>query len=151
MYALLPNKREITYDRLLAEVKNLIPRANPQWVSMDFERAAMNSFESAFPNTQVLGCFFHLSQNIWKKLKTEGLQQQYANDGNFELLAKMIPAIAFVPIPDLPRYVTDLANHLGGRFRLLPVLISDEHPDSQAVYEHLQFSLPKPGLSMIGL
>ncbi len=78
---------------------------------------------------------------------------------NLELLeqAQYWYALAFVPIPDLPRYVTDLANHLGGRSPLLPVLqyLEDSYigraPRFPGGLRHLQFSLPKPGLSMIEL
>ncbi len=112
IYALLPNKQERSYDLLLDEVKNLIPRANPQSVSTDFEKAAINSFESRFPNVQVLGCFFHFSQNVYKKISENGLQVRYRNDANFALSARMIPALAFVPLQDQDVYFNDLSVHL---------------------------------------
>lgn len=43
------------------------------------------------------GCFFHLCQNVFRKIQSEGLKPKYEADIEFALLLKMIPAIAFVP------------------------------------------------------
>ena len=67
IYALLPNKTQITYTRLLREVSNVMNGASPTSVMMDFERAALNSFETVFPNNILSGCYLHLSSNAWKK------------------------------------------------------------------------------------
>ena len=50
-----------------------------------------------FPLATHSACFFHLSQNIFKKLQSLGLSSMYSNDPEFNLLAKQIPALAFLP------------------------------------------------------
>lgn len=97
IYALLPNKTRATYVKLLQELKNLQPGLLPQQLMTDFEQAAMQAFEQEFPGIQKTGCFFHLTQNVYRKVQAEGLQGQYQQDHEFARWVRMIPAIAFVP------------------------------------------------------
>ncbi|KAG8176080.1 hypothetical protein JTE90_025538 [Oedothorax gibbosus] len=83
VYALLPSKTEAVYSQLLAALKVLNPNLNPETILIDFEKAAMNAFKANFENTSIRGCFFHLSQAIWRKIQQLGLQARYASDGDF--------------------------------------------------------------------
>ena len=49
------------------------------------------------PSERVL---FHLSQSVFRKLQSLGLQSEYHNDPEFALTMRMKPALAFVP-PEL--------------------------------------------------
>ena len=71
VYALLPNKQETTYQAFLSEVLRLKPGS----VLVDFEQAAINAFRAVFPNSTLKGCFYHLSQNIYRKVQAVGLQE----------------------------------------------------------------------------
>ena len=50
MYCLLTNKTSATCGRVLEELHRLIPEASPRTVLVDFEKAAMTSFSTVFPN-----------------------------------------------------------------------------------------------------
>ena len=65
----------------------------------DFELAAINAFQAAFPGVEMTGCHFHLGQNIWRRLQADGLQSRYIADGDFASRVKCLTALAFVP-PD---------------------------------------------------
>ena len=41
---------------------------------------------------------FHLSQSVFRKLQSLGLQSEYHNDPEFALTMRMLPALAFVPL-----------------------------------------------------
>ena len=69
VYALLPNKREETYQRLLTEMTNAAGNHNPRDILIDFERAAMNSLQAAFPDADIKGCFFHLAQSVYRQVR----------------------------------------------------------------------------------
>ena len=103
VFALLPNKAERTYDRLLREV--LLHTSNyengPTDILVDFERAAINATERQIPLATVNGCFFHLSSNMWKHIQTFGLQGQYMNNDIFALHLRMIAALACAPPNDV--------------------------------------------------
>ena len=46
--------------------------------------------------------FFHLSQNIWEKIKSEKLTVQYQADGEFQIELRMLMGLPFVPEQDVP-------------------------------------------------
>ena len=72
LFVLLPNKIQNTYSRMWHQIKILCPNAHPSQMIMDFEKAALNSFEQVWPDTFLKCCFFHLTQNIWRKVQSEG-------------------------------------------------------------------------------
>lgn len=112
IYALLPNKRRITYDRLFEQLHALMPHLRPQHIYCDFEMAAIQSLAESFPTAVIRGCFFHLAQNLKKHLSTAGLQNSYNNDAVFALQARMITSMAFIPLIDLEAALEELGNHL---------------------------------------
>ena len=97
----VPNKTRGTYDRLFAELKNLRPHLNPATVMADFEAAAIGAVRAEFPLATVKGCFYHLAQNVYRKVQSEGLQERYSTDVDFAVNVRSIVALAFVPIDQL--------------------------------------------------
>ena len=63
---------------------------------LDFERAAINAFEEEFLAV-LSGCFFPFSQNIYRKIQSLELTNQYMEDPGFALYMRMLPSLAFVP------------------------------------------------------
>ena len=96
IYALLTNKTQATYKKLFTKILEINPELNPFLIMVDFEKASINAFEEKFLSV-VSGCFFHLSQNIYRKIQSAGLTNQYIEDPNFALQIKMLPSLAFVP------------------------------------------------------
>ena len=86
--------------------------ASPTSVLTDFERAALNAFETIFPNSTLSGYFFHLSSNVWKKIQDVGLQQRYNNDEEFSIHVRMIMRLAFVPVADVVNAFNDLSDEI---------------------------------------
>lgn len=101
VYCLLPNKTAETYARVIHELQRLIPRASPNKVLVDFERAAMNTFAAAYPNAVVTGCYFHLCQSVVRKVNEVGLKVVYENDNAVREYIRCLPALAFVPVEDV--------------------------------------------------
>ena len=112
IYAMLPNKEGETYRRMFEAVKQVWPNLNPLSVSIDFEQAAIGALRSTFPNCAIHGCLFHLTKNMRRKLADESLLARYNSDPEFAVVARMIIALAFVPIEDLKDAVEALANEL---------------------------------------
>jgi transposase-like protein len=46
------------------------PALRPATVTLDFEKAAINAFHESFPDAAVTGCFYHLSQSVYRKVQT---------------------------------------------------------------------------------
>ena len=76
LFVLLPNKTEAIYMRMWLQIQILCPNAQPTHMLMDFEKAAINSFQHFWPNTNVKGFFFHHTQNIWRKIQAEGVTRR---------------------------------------------------------------------------
>ena len=49
IYAFLPNKTEKTYHRFLQALIDLAPNCRPEKILLDFEQAALQSFQKTFP------------------------------------------------------------------------------------------------------
>ena len=90
------------------EIKILCSNACPSHLIVDFELAAINSFSLSFPGTQINGCFFHLAQNLFRKIQELGLKPRYQQDSSFVLQVRMIPSLAFATPTDVLHLFSEL-------------------------------------------
>ena len=125
VYALLPNKTQAMYESFLQVLLEHSEDLEPTTLVTDFELGAMNAFREKFPDIVCTGCFFHLSQNIFRKVQASGLQERYGQDAQFALAMRMLPALAFVPQGDVVQY-----------FELLEDMFPDEAEDVITYFEH---------------
>ena len=58
------------------------------------------------------GCFFHLTQNIWRKVQGVGLQTQYTEDADLAMRIRLLPALAFAAQNEVPELLTLVAQQL---------------------------------------
>ena len=110
VYALLPNKQSATYVKLLRKLRELNPQLQPLTVMIDFELASRNALAEVFPGATIQGCFYHLSQAVYRKVQSVGLQNGYQNDANLSLHIRMLTALAFVPVDDVLDYFEVLTD-----------------------------------------
>ena len=85
----------------------------PNSINVNFEIGAINAVRGEYPNSNVYGCLFHLSKNVYKKVQANGLAALYLNDQVFRNNIRMICALAFVPIPDIQRSFNALCQIYG--------------------------------------
>ena len=96
LYAILPNKTEKTYSRLLDALETFAPACKPDKVLLDFEIASINAFQKHHPASMLSGCYFlHLTQNFVRKIGELGLKKLVSENHELALALKMIPALAF--------------------------------------------------------
>uniref|UniRef100_A0A915E455 H15 domain-containing protein n=1 Tax=Ditylenchus dipsaci TaxID=166011 RepID=A0A915E455_9BILA len=112
LYALLPNKSQATYEKLFRITRRIWPDFIPSSVSIDFEMAVISALEVVFPESDVWGCFFHLVQNMIKKLNVAGLKGRYETEPDFAVKCRMITAMAFVKPEDLMPVFAELEELL---------------------------------------
>ena len=78
-FALLTNKTITTYRCLFSELKDGANRIKlilkPKLVMLDFEQATINALNFHFPGVLIKLCFFHFSQNVFKKIVEVGLKR----------------------------------------------------------------------------
>ena len=114
IYVLLTNKSEKTYKVVFDKLISIEPSLDPISVLIDFEIATKNAITSAFPNSSIAGCFFHLGKSVWKKVNNVGLREKYVSEENVRTLIKMMTCIAFLPTYDVIRgfeAIRDLENY----------------------------------------
>ena len=97
VYALLPNKTRSTYSRMLSVIKEQIPTADPTCILLDFEMAAMSTFNEFFPDANIKGCFFHLSQSVIRKANQLGMKSDIESNIDFSTAVLCLPALSYVP------------------------------------------------------
>lgn len=121
VYALLPNKRQETYVRLLNVLRDRLPEANPASILIDMEIAAKNACQAVFPNANIKACFFHFCQALYRRIQDEGRAPDYAHDLQFALKVRKLAALAFVPPVDVIQAFEDLALVLHQDERAVPI------------------------------
>lgn len=102
-FALLTGKYTNDYKTLISHLKggalNYRLVLQPKHLMIDFELVSKNAFEYHFPNIQVRGCFFHVSQSLIKKIHNSGLKTAYNDNLNgLRSWVKKMIALALVPI-----------------------------------------------------
>ena len=116
VYILMSRKCEDLYNRAFQDLSDIAAEFNvqlaPQFILSDFEKAAINASSTEFQTTTNKGCFFHLCQNIWRKIQSCGLSVLYGQDENFCLLMRQIAALAFLPNAEIPEAFGELKNIL---------------------------------------
>lgn len=65
-FILMENKTVQAYRTILEFIKTCAPGLRPELIITDFERAIQQSVQEAFPESQVVGCWFH-SANVSNK------------------------------------------------------------------------------------
>jgi len=108
-----------------------------QSVALDFEIAAFQEVQAAFPNVLLFGCLFHLTRNMKKKLTEQQLMSRYNSDAEFALQARMVVAVAFVPIASVEAALEVLSDAQDG-------ISADLHPiidlEDRALASRLELS-----------
>ena len=121
IFALLKRKTQETYTRLFETVLQLIGNCSPRVIKTDFERAAINALQIAFPQTHISGCLFHLNQSIIRKIQHLGLMALYKTDSNVRLFTKSLAALCFVGIDYVADGFDALRNHDDFPVALIPI------------------------------
>ena len=67
VFARLPSKAEMVYEQFFTTVCNAVRNNNgndPDGFLVDCETVAINAIRNVLPQTDISGCFFHLSSNL---------------------------------------------------------------------------------------
>ncbi|CAF3420924.1 unnamed protein product [Rotaria socialis] len=89
VFALLPNKTQQTYRRLIDKLSEICPLWSPKFIMMNFELASINAFGDKFATTTnssiMFGWFFHLQNSIQRKVQVRliGFKTNYEQDPVF--------------------------------------------------------------------
>lgn len=106
VFMLLPKKNESTYTTAFSQLLEIAEEhsleLDPELILTDFELAEINAARAFFPEAAFHGCFFHLNQSLFRKIKKLGLQREYGRNKSIELSFKQVVALAFLPAKEVP-------------------------------------------------
>lgn len=99
----MPGKTSELYARVFQQIVVVLQNMNVQLFYLssfisDFELALINAIKLVFPNVQHIGCFFHFSQAVYRKLSEMGFRVKYKNDARFKEAVKCLISIGHVPV-----------------------------------------------------
>lgn len=119
VYVLLCDKTEETYRRVFDKIKEITHSVKPLSIMSDFEKACQNAIRSSYPESQLVGCLFHLGQCMWRKVQDLNLTDSYRDDENFRMHVKMLLALSFVPVADVINAFEQLTDECPDEFQPL--------------------------------
>ena len=79
----------------------------PHTWMIDFEDGMIAALREVYPGLLVMGCYFHFTQCLVRKLQEFHLKTLYERDLEFQTLCRQFSALALVPL-DLVRESFDL-------------------------------------------
>lgn len=136
VYALLQRQNKACYEECFRFVRDK-SNANPSTILIDFEIAAHQAIRAVFQlNTEIRGCFYHLTQSTWRKIQQLGLTVLYKEDSDFRSFCGKLDGLALLPVdrvqegmdylkrsaPDAAAPLVDYfdATYVSGPMRFIP-------------------------------
>jgi len=71
---------------------------NPIKVITDFEIGAIGAYKEIWMLLEMLGCFFHFGQAIFRRLCDVGLKQEYSENQELRNWFRCMQALAYIPL-----------------------------------------------------
>ena len=102
VYGFLPTKSQADYNRFFIIVKKEMQNSGltlqSSAVMAEFELALIQAMELQFPSTTIMGCYFHFSQCLWRKVQALHLATAYSSDATVKCFIHKTTALSFVPV-----------------------------------------------------
>ena len=118
VYVLMKNKTQASYEAVMNALRNIAPEPlDPESCIADFEQASRLAFTTVFGDNKIVGCFFHLTQSVMRKIQTTGLSLKFNNHERSRTVMKCMCSLAFVPLHEVRnaflRLLRDLDDNHG--------------------------------------
>ena len=110
----------------------------------DFELLIQSSILLYYPSLKTLGCYFHFSQLVWRRVQKKGFQTIYEKNDKFNAVIRRMSALPFAPKDDLDeafkifdkrtesledeeleKFCKDMIDYLNNTWRHGPYVIQD--------------------------
>ena len=91
---------EDVFEAPKEEARNIDFILKPEYLSTDYESAAILAIKKSFTNTKLAGCLFHFAQICWRKLQQSeaGNAIRKLDERDLRTEFHMIIALAFIPV-----------------------------------------------------
>lgn len=103
VFALMTDTHVVDYSNIFGHLKRRYTRLTnnrlaPTNIMSDFETGIMTAARTDFPNSRIMGCFFHFCQHIWRHVNQEGLRCPYSTSRSLKRCIRKLVAIAYLPV-----------------------------------------------------
>ena len=96
VYMLMTKKTKSLYIAAIGKLHEEIPGFSPSELMSDFEQALVQGFKGVFPQIRAIGCRFHHSQAIVRKVQKIGLAGPFNQDRAIARLVRSLMAMALL-------------------------------------------------------
>ena len=97
IFTVMSGKHKKDYNKVFKAVLDLLPSTIVKTVTLDFKAAMWLALTSVLPQVKLLGCYFHWSQAILRKVQELGLQTAYNTDDNTYKFIQMLLSLPYLP------------------------------------------------------
>ena len=99
-YILLSNKSEMLYDLAFKSVKRILTQNGLYQITIttDSEALLISAINANFKETQRIGCWFHLKQDLIKNARTMGLLNKRNKDIDINITFEIITQLTLFPL-----------------------------------------------------
>lgn len=78
----------------------------------DFDQVVLNAIRNKLcADICIKGCFYHLTQTVFRKIQNLGLASSYMNDSNIRHFYDMIHGLAFIPLNRVSEGIQFIRDH----------------------------------------
>ncbi|XP_044164508.1 uncharacterized protein LOC114952152 isoform X2 [Acropora millepora] len=103
VFVLMSGKKKSDYKKVLRNIVDILPaQPSVRRVVLDFERAMWSAVKSILPEVVIMGCAFHWTQAVWRKIQELGLSLPYMEDTGTHSYLRKLMALPFLPAIEIP-------------------------------------------------
>ena len=93
----MSGKKKKDYREVIREIiKNIPGQPSVKKVTVDFERAIWSAFQKVLPEVRIMGCAFHWSQALWRKVSVRKVLLFKTNLSTETVSCQLKYAITFI-------------------------------------------------------
>ena len=108
LFALMSGKCKKDYKKILRAVKHLLPSVAVETITIHFEAAMWQVIPKVLCDIRILGCYFHWSQAVWRKVQELGLHVAYTNDEKTHKFICKLLSLPYLPAEHINTIFTSL-------------------------------------------
>ena len=109
-FALMSTKQEGFHQEVLNSIKELPPHFSPNTIMTDFEGTQRNSLNQVFTTCFILGCWFHFTLAVRRKMQSLGLVNVIENKKGTHYLIKKIMHFPLLPAESILDGLSQIAE-----------------------------------------
>ena len=118
----MSRRRKRDYKKVLKKIKSLVDSPRVSEFMVDFEAAMWSSLRKVFPDAKVIGCSFHWSQAVWRKIQSLGLAASYYQREGTHMFLRKVFALPLLPAAHIQPAYDDLHVRAKATALILPLM-----------------------------